>query len=147
MKSILMFMIWTCYRWQPVLYIICAPAHTIHFNRYSCCIRRFKVKASWFICTLHKWLFSVECHNRRGPCLLRKSKMTGSNPTMVFKFQRNKMFLPRSLVKIQYCGEPPWPRGSVLGLRPRGLEFRIMCLEGSVISFISPSSGVTPGPL
>ena len=29
----------------------------------------------------------------------------------------------------QYCGEPPWPRGSVLGLRPPGLEFRILCLE------------------
>ena len=29
------------------------------------------------------------------------------NPTLAFKFQRKKMFLPRSLVKIQYCGEPP----------------------------------------
>ena len=26
-----------------------------------------------------------------------------------------------------YCGEPLWPRGSVLGLRPPGLEFRILC--------------------
>ena len=24
--------------------------------------------------------------------------------------------------KTQYCGEPPWPRGSVLSLRPPGLE-------------------------
>ena len=39
------------------------------------------------------------------------------------------MFLPRSLVKIPYCGEPPWPRGSELGLRSIGIEFRIMCLE------------------
>ena len=38
----------------------------------------------------------------------------------------------------QYCGEPPCPRGSVLDLRPPGLEFRILCLEDSVIS---PSSG------
>ena len=45
------------------------------------------------------------------------------------------------------CGEPPWPRGSVLGLRPPGLEFRILCLEGSVISPISPSSGGSPGPI
>ena len=30
-----------------------------------------------------------------------------------------------------------WPRGSVLDLRPSGLEFQILCLEGSVISFIS----------
>ena len=28
------------------------------------------------------------------------------------------------------------------GPGPPGLEFRILCLEGSVISFISPSSGV-----
>ena len=45
------------------------------------------------------------------------------------------------------CGEPPWPRGSVLGLRPPGLEFRILCLEDSVISIISPSSGGSPGPV
>ena len=29
----------------------------------------------------------------------------------------------------------------MLGLRPPGLEFRILCLEDSVISFISPSPG------
>ena len=68
-------------------------------------------------------------------------------PTLALRFQRNKMFLPRSLVKIQYCWEPPWPRGSVLGLRPPGLEFRILCVEDSVISFISPFSGGSPGPV
>ena len=47
----------------------------------------------------------------------------------------------------QYCGELLWPRGSVLGLRPTGLEFRILCLEDSVISIISPSSGGSPGPV
>ena len=51
-----------------------------------------------------------------------------------------------STCESQYCGEPPWPRGSVLGLRPPGLEFRILCLEDSVISIISPSSGGSPGP-
>ena len=49
--------------------------------------------------------------------------------------------------KSQYCGKPPWPRGSVLGLRPAGLEFRILCLEDSVISIISPSSGGSPDPV
>ena len=44
----------------------------------------------------------------------------------------------------QSCGEPPRPRGSVVGLIPPGLEFRIVCLEGSVISLISPSSGGFP---
>ena len=48
---------------------------------------------------------------------------------------------------FKYCGEPPWPRGSVLGLRSPGLEFRILCLEDSVISIISPSSGGSPGPV
>ena len=38
--------------------------------------------------------------------------------TLAFKFQRNKMFLLRSIVMIQYCGEPPWPRNRKLGLRP-----------------------------
>ena len=37
--------------------------------------------------------------------------------------QRKKMFLLRSLIEIQYC------------------RFLILCLEGSVISFISPSFG------
>ena len=32
----------------------------------------------------------------------------------------------------------------MLGLRPPGLEFRILCLEDSVISIISPSSGGSP---
>ena len=35
----------------------------------------------------------------------------------------------------------------MLGLRPSGLEFRILCLEDVVISFISPSSGGSPGPV
>ena len=52
-----------------------------------------------------------------------------------------------STCESKYCGEPPWPRGSVLGLRPPGLEFRILCLEDSVISIISPSSGGSPGPV
>ena len=39
----------------------------------------------------------------------------------------NKIFLPRSLVKIKYryCGEPTWPRSGVLVLRPLGLEFPV----------------------
>ena len=51
-----------------------------------------------------------------------------------------------STCENQYCREPPQPRGSVLGLRPSGLEFRILCLEDSVILIISPSSGGSPGP-
>ena len=40
-----------------------------------------------------------------------------------------------------------WPRGSVLGLRPQDFEFRILCLEDSVILLMSPSSGGSPGPI
>ena len=52
-----------------------------------------------------------------------------------------------STCESQYCGEPPWPRGSVLGLRRPRFEFRILCLEDSGISIISPSSGGSPGPV
>ena len=76
---------------------------------------------------------------------LGKSDIASSSPGMAFTFQRNKMFLSCSLVKIEYCGELPWPRGSVLGLRLSGPEFWILCLEGKyVTSFISPSSQVFP---
>ena len=54
----------------------------------------------------------------------------GFEPHSCLWVQRNKMFLLRTLIKIHYCGEPQWPRGSVLGLRPLGLEFRILCLGG-----------------
>ena len=62
-------------------------------------------------------------------------------------FKETKNVSSPSTCESQYCGEPPWPRGSVLGLRPPGLEFRILCLEDSVISIISPSSGGSPGPV
>ena len=52
-----------------------------------------------------------------------------------------------STCETQYCGGPPWPIGSVPGLRPPGFKFRILCLEGSVISLISPSSGGSAGPI
>ena len=61
--------------------------------------------------------------------------------------KETKIVSSPSTCESQYCGEPPWPRGSVLGLRPPGLEFRILCLEDSVISIISPSSGGYPGPV
>ena len=38
-----------------------------------------------------------------------------------------------STCESQYCGEPPWPRGSVLDLGPSGLEFRILCLNHPTI--------------
>ena len=78
-------------------------------------------------------------------CLLEKSKIEDSSTTLAFKFQRNKMFPPRSLVNIQYCEELPWPWGSFPDLRLPGLEFWILCLEDIIIPLISPSSGNSPG--
>ena len=39
--------------------------------------------------------------------------------TALWPSSLKKVFLTRSLVKIQYCGEPPWPRGSGLDLWDR----------------------------
>ena len=80
-------------------------------------------------------------------CLPGLSEIAGSNPTLVLKLQNSKMFLPCPVITIKYCGEPPWPRESELGLRQSGFGFRIYCLEGSVISSISPSSEKSPGPV
>ena len=60
--------------------------------------------------------------------------------------KETKMFLPHPRVKLIIVGSLR-ERASVLNLRPPGLEFRIPCLEDSVISFISPSSGGSPGPV
>ena len=51
------------------------------------------------------------------------------------------------IVNILYCGNLPWARGVVLGLRSLLLGYLIVCLEaveGSLIWFISPSSWCLP---
>ena len=48
-----------------------------------------------------------------------------------------------STYESQYCGEPQGPRGSVLGLRPPGLEFRILCLEAQ-FSLYMHKGGLKP---
>ena len=92
-------------------------------------------------------LNSLYLRTKRRRCLLGMSEIAGSSLALAFRLQRNKMFLRRSLVKIEYCAEPLWPRGSVLGSRPPGLEFWTPCLEGSVTLFISPSWGGCLGPV
>ena len=45
-----------------------------------------------------------------------------SSPALVFRFQR--IFLPRPPLRMQYCGEHPWPRDSAFGLNcPQGANF------------------------
>ena len=62
--------------------------------------------------------------------------------------KETKMFLPHPRVKVSIVGSlRDREVSSVLGLRPPGLEFRILCLEDSVISIISPSSEGSPGPV
>ena len=47
-----------------------------------------------------------------------------SNAALIFKFQRNKMFLSGSLVKIQSCVEPPLPRSSEISPDHQGSNFK-----------------------
>ena len=56
----------------------------------------------------------------------------------------NSLYYYHGYLRIRYLW---FDEGSVLGLRPPVLKFRIMCLEDSVISIISPSSGGSPGPV
>ena len=72
-----------------------------------------------------------------GPGAVVKTACLESRRSRVWTLLWPSSFLLRSIVKNLYCWELPWPRDSVLGLRPPGAEWRIMCLEGSVILFIS----------
>ena len=65
-------------------------------------------------------------------------------PHSGLQVSKKRNFSSCSFVKVQYCGEPPWPRGSVLSLRSTQLEFRILCLEGTGIACILPSSAGYP---
>ena len=75
------------------------------------------------------------------------TRVRGSTVPGIGGLKETKNVSSPSTCESQYCGEPPWPRGSVLGLRPLALEFRILCLEDSVISIIWQSSGGSPGPV
>ena len=58
-----------------------------------------------------------------------------------------KMFLPHARVKVSIVGSLR-DREVVCSASDRqGSNFRILFLEDSVISFISPSSGGSPGPV
>ena len=43
----------------------------------------------------------------KAACMLGNSEVADLSPALAFKLQRNKMFLLCSLVKTQYCGQPP----------------------------------------
>ena len=58
--------------------------------------------------------------------------------------KETKMFLPHPRVKLSIVGSL---RDREVACSASALEFRILCLEDSVISFISLSSGGSPGPV
>ena len=70
-------------------------------------------------------------------CLLGKSETEGSSPALAFNFQRNKMFLPRSLENMQYCGGRPWPRGKVLSASDWQCSNYESCVRRVVLSHAS----------
>ena len=73
-----------------------------------------------------------------GPGAVIKAEITGLNPTLALKFQRNKKVSSQLTCNVSYCGEPLWPRGSVL--RPPGIEFWIcvcVCVWRAVSSHSS----------
>ena len=61
--------------------------------------------------------------------------------------KETKMFPPHPLVKLSSVGSLLDREVACSPFDRQGLELRIMCLEGSVISLISPSSGGSPGPI
>ena len=71
----------------------------------------------------------------------------GFDPHSVLQVSKKQNVSSPLILKDSIFWDPLRPRGSVFGLRPPGFEFRILCLEGSVTSFISPSSGFSPGPV
>ena len=113
-----------------------------HHNNYTS--QTFSIDSQEFMLT--RCHFNVRHASQtsycRSPGAVVKAACLESNggfkPALAFKFRRNHVSSPLTR-KIQYCAEPPGSRGTMFGLRPPGLKFRILCLEGSVIS---PSSGV-----
>ena len=92
-------------------------------------------------------VFFTPMERRRDDVVLCRARIGHAYFTVSAVWKKRKMFLPHPHVKVSIVGSLPWPRGSMLGLRLPGLEFRILCLEDSVISIISPSSGGYPGPV
>ena len=98
-----------------------------------------------------RWLRAISIARGGGPRVVISTavfhaRVRSSVPGLGGLKETKNVYSP-STCESQYCGEPLWPRGIVLGLRPPGLEFRILCLEDSVISMFSPSSGGTLGPV
>ena len=72
----------------------------------------------------------------KAACLLGKSEIVISNPTLAFNFQRNKMFLPHLFVKIYIVGSIRDREVACSASDRQGSNFESsVCMEGSVIYF------------
>ena len=65
--------------------------------------------------------------------VLSKFKTNSQDFSLSIASLKKKCFFPRSLIRIQFCGEPPWPRCSVLGLGRQGSHFK-SCVYRAVSS-------------
>ena len=81
-----------------------------------------------------------KCHSQRQMTQLCPDKCHSQrqNSQHYHDYQRQMSQTPDKCQSSLFHWLVQLPRGSVLGLRPPGLEFRILCLEDSVISIISP---------
>ena len=76
-----------------------------------------------------------------------KVRDRGFEPRYGIMVSKKQTFFPRSLEKIQFYGEPPWPRGCVLDHRPTGLKFRaISSFSGGYPGSVWPSIMNYGGP-
>ena len=125
------------WRIQHRAYPAYAPPPLIGENIAFSCICFIKVKLTIFFSAkmwltppplAHSWS-AIVCSNKQYQragawCLLGKSEIADSSPALAFHVSKSKMFPPCSILKIEYCGQPTWPRDNVLGRRPTGLNFK-----------------------
>ena len=80
-----------------------------------------------------------KCHSQRQMSQLYPDKCHSQrqNSQHYHDYQRQMSQTPDKCQSSLFHWLVQLPRSSVLGLRPPGLEFRILCLEDSVISIIS----------
>ena len=141
--------LWDVYEYQPIShsrcrlstlygnnYVMCdlivwENTNVVHFScvvwKYSTCLmRKYSPKGSYFI----HWTSAVFSHIAFKWTPLAYP-LYGKEPPRTF-------YVKSAMIWYYDCGEPLWPRRSVLSFRQPGIKFQIMCLEDGVNWFISP---------
>ena len=120
----------------PLRFLGDRPRHVFDFTVCGCDIR---------IILLHLIATSKQTRVINNPMLFSCwFNVADGTPSATLNQQENNIGAMR---RVRQTPRRPGIEGSVLDLRPPGIEFRILCLEDSVISIISPSSGGSPGPV